>query len=70
MEDNFCSPYFYRYYKDYQGIIMLASISLFKDLFKLDLKALSLIGSEDGIVTLDIYIFIIDIKIKIDFQKI
>lgn len=49
---------------------MLASISLFKDLFKLDLKALSLIGSEDGIVTLDIYIFIIDIKIKIDFQKI
>lgn len=52
---QFAAVHISKYYKDYKGIILLASISSFKDLSKLDLKALSIIGSEDGIVTLDIY---------------
>ena len=52
---QFAAVHVSKYYKDYKGIIMLASISSFKDLSDLDLKALSVIGSEDGIVTLKIY---------------
>ena len=52
---QFAAVHVSTYYKEYKGIIMLASISSFKDLSKLNIKALSIIGSEDGIVTLDIY---------------
>jgi hypothetical protein len=52
---QFAAVHVSKFYKDYKGIIMLASISSFKDLSKIDIKALSIIGSEDGIVTLDIY---------------
>ena len=40
---------------DYKGLILLASYSVFKNLSKTNIKALSIIGSEDGIVTSDTY---------------
>lgn len=52
---QFAAVHVSKYYKDYKGLILLASISSFKDLSNIDIKALSIIGSEDGIVKMDIY---------------
>ena len=44
-----------KYNNDYKGLILLASYSAFKDLSKTNLKILSVIGSEDGVITLNSY---------------
>ena len=52
---QFASVHVSKYYKDYKGLIILGSISSFKDLSNIDIKALSIIGSEEGIVKMSIY---------------